>query len=353
VNTPTPLPPTTPAEPPRVAADWMALHIHLSDPVLATRFLVEWLHPRLRALHEGGRIQRWFYLHYWDGGPHLRVRVQGLAATERPAWQAAVAEATPAWRAPNPPQREAFYGNHGFDGQPVDATALPWFEEGTVRVVDYEPEYRRYGGAPALAVAERLFHTSSELALRQLGAALVRPGQRLAQALRLMPAWGRAVAGDDLAGLAAYFGRYAAFWASYSPQTQALADTLQDTAPLPAAEAQSLAPALGAAPHRLDSASRLLHGALAEARGAWAGLYASGELISPFDGRVVRDPGLYRASLEAIVGSLMHMHHNRLGLVPAQELLLARRAAAAARSLDGAAAAARGLTAPSEAELLS
>ncbi len=321
---------------PRVAADWMALHIHLSDPVLATRFLVEWLHPRVRALHEGGQITRWFYLHYWDGGPHLRVRVQGLAADARPGWLAQVSQAAGAWCAPHPPQREAFYGNHGFDGQAVDVAALPWFDEGTVRVVDYEPEYQRYGGAAALRVAESLFHTSSELALRQLGAALVRPGQRLAQALRLMPAWARVVCGDDLADQAAFFSRYAAFWASYSPQTRALADALGDEAPA-AGEARALAPAFSAAPATLDSASRVLHAALAQARRDWQRLFHEGRLVAPFDGRVLRDTGLYRASLEAIVGSLMHMHHNRLGLVPAQELLLARRAAAAARTLAGGA----------------
>ncbi len=337
MNATTSTPPASNTEAPRVAADWMALHIHLSDPVLATRFLVEWLHPRVRARLEGGQIERWFYLHYWDGGPHLRVRVQGLSAGARDAWLREVSDAVPAWRAPTPPQREAFYGNHGFDGQPVDVAALPWFDEGTVRVVDYEPEYQRYGGAAALRMAERLFHASSELAVRQLGAALVRPGQRLAQALRLMPAWGRVVTGDDLPALAAFFSRYAAFWAAYSPQTRALADAMQDEI-APAHEARALEPALTAEPAALDSGSRALHTALADGRAAWDVLWQQGRLVSPFDGRVVRDAGLYRASLEAIVGSLMHMHHNRLGLVPAQELLLARRAAAAARALAGGAA---------------
>ncbi|MCV2365751.1 hypothetical protein LNV23_20070 [Paucibacter sp. DJ1R-11] len=331
---------------PRVAADWYALHIHLSEPVLAARFVSEWVQPRVRAMQEAGRIGGWFYLNYWDGGPHLRVRVRGLDALGREQWLAEVRGAVADWRAPTPPTRESFYGAHGFDGQPVDVAKLEWFDEGTVRVVDYEPEYQRYGGPQALVLAEQMFEQTSTLSCALLRASATRLSLRLAQALKLMPLYARALHGDDLGAARRFFADYATFWAAYSAGTRALADLLGQSA-VRAVPTEQLLVSLGAAPGELDSVSARLLEALQRHVAGLRRLHAEGQLICPYNGRVIDGHELLQASLTGILTSQMHMHNNRLGLVPGQELMLARQVAAAAAAAAGALAPAAG------AELLS
>ncbi|MYT25707.1 hypothetical protein GTW69_36490, partial [Streptomyces sp. SID7760] len=82
----------------------------------------------------------WFFIRYHEGGPHLRIRFRGAGSGGDAARDAAALAAELALAAAGTtPATGTWPGRHG-----------------EVRVVAYEPETERYGGPPALPVAEEL-----------------------------------------------------------------------------------------------------------------------------------------------------------------------------------------------------
>lgn len=61
-------------------AEWLSLHIFESGDL--DSFLVDRLLPAVRAFREEGLIERWFFLRYWNGGPHIRCRLECTAGTD-------------------------------------------------------------------------------------------------------------------------------------------------------------------------------------------------------------------------------------------------------------------------------
>lgn len=103
------------------------------------RFLLGPARQRLEAAFQQGSIDGWFFLHYADPQPHLRVRV------------------------------------HGPQANPVMAALLsdakPWVDESFSKVEwsTYAREVERYGGLEGVALAERVFCADSVFALEVLG----------------------------------------------------------------------------------------------------------------------------------------------------------------------------------------
>jgi thiopeptide-type bacteriocin biosynthesis protein len=59
-----------------MTARWLALHVFYgADQDTA---IVEAIGPTLRRLRASGSISRYFFVRYWNGGPHLRVRLECL-----------------------------------------------------------------------------------------------------------------------------------------------------------------------------------------------------------------------------------------------------------------------------------
>jgi thiopeptide-type bacteriocin biosynthesis protein len=325
------------------AADWHALHIFLSEPTLSNRFLVEWLAPQARQQLLAGHARNWFFVRYWEGGPHLRVRLKGMPAAQREVWHAAVQQALTPYLNPEPVARETYYGAHGFDGAPIDLTTLPWHAEGSVIEQPYEPEWQRYGGSQAMAVHEVLFDLSSTLAAALVRTSLTDPMRRMALSASVMPEFALAWRADA-ATLADFFDTYAAYWANYSQATRRFAEQLGSTASAPpaAAQVQALAEQVQAAAGGIDTQARaphvLLRQGLREAVQQLGAAHAHGLLRQPLDGRTVESPGAYAMAVQSMLSSQLHMFNNRMGLVPAQEVVLAKGISRTARALLGQAA---------------
>ncbi|MEV4433184.1 lantibiotic dehydratase [Streptomyces sp. NPDC049585] len=122
-------------------SQWMYAKVYCSaerqDEILARRL------PRLLEGLDGSEADRWFYLRYRDPDPHLRLRFQGdpavLAGSLLPrlgAWADGLAA-------------------EGLGGRLVLDT--------------YEPELERYGGPAAATAAERAFHADSLACREQVG----------------------------------------------------------------------------------------------------------------------------------------------------------------------------------------
>jgi hypothetical protein len=158
--------------------EWIALHIFYSADT--TPVIVEAVHPLVKWLYQDGLISGWFFIRYWQEGPHIRLRL-------KPSAPAAREEVTT--RAVNAVQdflkrRPAFfeisadaesrtrdykkmyvieYGEarwnteYGVDGR------MPIRPNNSIALLPYEPEYERYGGHAGVRIAEWHFEQSSDM----------------------------------------------------------------------------------------------------------------------------------------------------------------------------------------------
>jgi len=108
----------------------------------ADKILQEVIAPLMQEVLQQGESDRWFFLRYRDPEPHLRVRVHG--------------DPVVLWG--------KLLGRFHDKFAPLLAQGVIW----KVQMDTYEPEVKRYGGAVALPIVERIFQADSEAALKIL-----------------------------------------------------------------------------------------------------------------------------------------------------------------------------------------
>ncbi len=59
-----------------MSAPWLALYVFYGGD--QDRAIVDSIAPALRRLRASGSIARYFFIRYWNGGPHLRIRAECL-----------------------------------------------------------------------------------------------------------------------------------------------------------------------------------------------------------------------------------------------------------------------------------
>ncbi|WP_447001853.1 thiopeptide-type bacteriocin biosynthesis protein [Saccharothrix isguenensis] len=142
---------------------WTSLHVRLSWAVEdVDAFLADVLAPELDGHRAAGRVADWFYVRYWEDGPHLRVRVRDATVDVASRVRSLVAEAD----------------------HPVRVSSPDWPPHGDVREAPYVPEVERYGGPESLPVAEGVFCRSTEVAVAVLRSA----GSKFTAAVELVMA---------------------------------------------------------------------------------------------------------------------------------------------------------------------
>ena len=300
------------------AREYLSLHVFLADPVRCERYLRERVEPALSRWRASGALERWFFIRYWDGGPHLRIRLAGPQAEDA---LDTLSEGIDAYHADAPPTRESFYSGHSFDGEPVNVADLPWYGEGAVKRIAYVPELLRYGGAHAMDASEQLFELSSRLALSMCKSTEERRASRPSTALVLMAA-AILACGESIGGLGAYFERYGQVWADKvgpagagpvaEPPTQEQIDLLLRL------REQAAAGWDGKSAHAIWAAG------VAQLAGRLRALHRQGRLAMPYYGGPIHNDDMLREAVLEIVGSHVHMLNNRLGIGAAGEFLLAR-----------------------------
>lgn len=181
----------------RADREWVSLHLfHAGD---LDRLLVECLHPLASRMRDRGAIADFFYLRYWNGGPHIRLRLLASPADAPGVSDAVGAEfRTYSGEHPGPPVSpddhlgpsewlhaiERAAARRGFRApEPVE----PVQAAGTWQKRDYVYDFSRYGHGVRGEV-EHHFCRSSELALFILGRTVGRPGVRRAIGLHLSAA---------------------------------------------------------------------------------------------------------------------------------------------------------------------
>ncbi|MGZ3146074.1 thiopeptide-type bacteriocin biosynthesis protein [Lentzea chajnantorensis] len=262
---------------------WTGLHCRVSwNRTDVDTFIADALAPAM-AGHE------WYFLRYWETGPHLRVRVKDATGDQVGDLTATLTRLIAAQ-----------------DFQP--GTDDPdWLPHGDVREVEYVPETERYGGREALPVAEEVFCRSTEVALAVLRAART-DSARLTAAIDLTIATARAL-DLNLPQAASWLRSLGAGWRN-----------VQEQAPPPTIGSQHAAYQLLAKRGR-DLAARWYR----EPRGAVSHWTAA-----------VTDAGRRLGTwLPHVWASQLHMLLNRVGVTPNEERMICWTTAAAALSPTG------------------
>jgi len=164
---------------------WLSAHVFRHDDL--DTLLTEQIGPLGAELTADGLIQRFFYLRYWEGGPHVRVRLQATAAnpsrlksilTER---LGAYLRARPS-RHPVGPSAYAAWSEHyaKMEGRKHYDRLLHAAD--TIIFSDYVPENDSFGHGRSLLAVEKNFCDSTEIALRTL---IIPPRQRLSPAMAM------------------------------------------------------------------------------------------------------------------------------------------------------------------------
>jgi thiopeptide-type bacteriocin biosynthesis protein len=137
---------------------WLAAYLYYAEPW--TDFLLNAVQPFIRETMTFPGVEQYFFIRYWERGPHIRLRFKGdadvLAQTVKPRLLAHFTD----YMQQHPSERFT----------PEWETTLPegdrWFPNNSVQWIDYEPETERYGGDVGILIAERHFQDSSETILR-------------------------------------------------------------------------------------------------------------------------------------------------------------------------------------------
>jgi hypothetical protein len=301
------------------AEHWLSAHLYYHDPL--DPLLTGMVAPLVQELAVAGLARRFFFLRYWDGGPHLRLRLWTAAGAREPVEARVVeryAEFTRAHPAPDrldvagyrrrAAELARWEGLTGYAPEPHPNNSLAF--------VPYRPEHHRYGHGGGLAAVERHFAESSRIALRLICAGATAAHRRTAAFSMLLLAW------------------HTAARAAGQARVPSLPPALVD----PEAEATYLRQRLRLRALAIRM-SELAHRTAGEAgrEAPLAGEAGPTDALTSFATSLTRLRGALAAppSPGSILDNCGHLICNRLGIEPVEEGRLRYLAARTADSLSG------------------
>lgn len=161
------------------AAKYVSAHIFYNSADL-TPLLLQCVAPLLVDLRQNRAISRAFFIRYWLGGPHIRLRLlpaSGVASADiSKAIEPIIRQFFTRSPSPTDVDRktygpmmrqwfEAEYGRDAYLAQYGDSREIPIYPNNSLHYIDYEPEYAVYGGPEGVSLAEAHFDCSSSTVL--------------------------------------------------------------------------------------------------------------------------------------------------------------------------------------------
>ena len=137
---------------------WKSIYIYCHDVWVQEKLLLE-----LRPLLDETK-KRWFFIKYWYGGPHIRLRFEEQSEEFFKKIDTTVSRFFQKNRVEDL-QPEQFYSFVTFREEHEGEKELPWYGSGTILEEEYVPETERYGTGEVLAASEEMFCRSSKLAM--------------------------------------------------------------------------------------------------------------------------------------------------------------------------------------------
>jgi hypothetical protein len=213
--------------------DWLSYHLYYYEDL--SRAVLGFVHPAVSSLLSAGWIDRFFFVRYGLGGPHVRLRLRPVPG-QAPLINRAVRSSAEAFLSRSPStarldpealqrQTQAMLGG---DPHETDATVYP---DNTLIARPFRPEVARYGGPGLLPVSLDFFTVSSAAAIDFLVRSGAEPRSRqLILALRLLLAQALCFAIDE-EELLTLLGYGVESWGEAAPSILAKGDRVFATQP--------------------------------------------------------------------------------------------------------------------------
>lgn len=161
-----------------VPSRWISAHLFYYDA--PEPLLIQCVQPLVENLRARQLIERFFFIRYWQGGPHIRLRLLTADGVSQGEIRALLEEHVAQFFATSPSVRQIQQENYErnralfstFEYGRGDQT--PLYPNNSLQYIPYAPEYDRYGGDAAMPVVEQFFMESSEIVLDMLRHSLTR-----------------------------------------------------------------------------------------------------------------------------------------------------------------------------------
>lgn len=162
--------------------DFLSVHIFYNASDLRP-VLMECVDPLVARFEKERMISRFFFVRYWEGGCHVRLRLcpeegvsfEDLKQEIEPAVQAFLEDNPslfdPNWEMLRATMRTLFeyeYGREEFVRLFGAEGDIEIADNNSYHYIPYKPEYGRYGGPDGIKLSEQHFHISSKIALKAL-----------------------------------------------------------------------------------------------------------------------------------------------------------------------------------------
>ena len=302
---------------------WISLHLFYHDNPLP--LLVECVQPMVKELSAQNILQRFFFIRYWQGGPHIRLRLLPSSEAARETLLERVTARVEAFFTVHPAQKQVQEEAYSLQrtrfglAEYGQADQTPLYPNNSLRAIPYEPEYERYGGTSAMPLVEQHFMESSQIALMLLQEQPSRDqlsGQSLA--MLFMGNW---LCKDDFNALPGIFEEYYNWWSPGSRlgshfaqlhlrQHERMRDLIH--------RLQALKPDRAASFEPTRFLSEDSSGDTSVAISHWiSSIYTLKEHLLCLS----RNNDLH-ADILRVIFSCIHMHNNRLGISTVEEAYL-------------------------------
>jgi thiopeptide-type bacteriocin biosynthesis protein len=255
------------------------------------------LKPLIEELEKKGYLKKYFYIIYWQGGNHIRFRYLTENEKEVKGRLLSCFNEFKQIYEPTEVMDEATYYKL-FANNKEEVKELRWIEDGKILEASYEPEYIRYGGRMAIDYSENVFQCSSSYALDILEEVKNNYGLKLFAALDMM-----GMALNNIDPKEDFLKQYDNFWRDFNEQKEE-----------PESKIEELFEKYKHYYERTRERNSEFYSAWKE------------QLCKNLD-EAVRVQDTFDNEWQAknlILASLLHMNHNRLGIYPRYESIMAR-----------------------------
>jgi len=139
---------------------WLAAHLYYNEPWEG--FLTKCVEPYIASVLSAGVVEQYFFIRYWDRGPHIRLRFKGESSIIEQLFRPNLLEHFENYFEDKPSKRT----NPNYPLNFPDE--FKWLPNNSVQFFNYEPEYERYGGTVGTQIAEEHFQISSVATLNNI-----------------------------------------------------------------------------------------------------------------------------------------------------------------------------------------
>lgn len=139
---------------------WLAVHIYYPPPW--EDLLIQSIRPLVDRFQAKEQIQGYFFIRYWERGPHIRFRLMGKDDVLQDIVKPQINECFQNYFRESPSLRIEPSNLAQLSGE------SSWFPNQSIQYIEYEPELARYGSQAGVDIAEKQFEYSSSAILSSI-----------------------------------------------------------------------------------------------------------------------------------------------------------------------------------------